>query len=82
MTKNYLNTQSSLAMKSEGYYSAKTVGAKNAIDKTQKLIENALNTIPKKEKIADTRVNKLKWVGILFYHPYLNLIKQRLGLLY
>ena len=41
MKDNYLNTQSSLSMKGSGYYSAKTIGAKNAIDKTQKLIENA-----------------------------------------
>ena len=44
MKDTYLNTQSSLAMKGAGYYSAKTVGAKNAIDKTQKVIENALKT--------------------------------------
>ena len=42
MKDTYLNTQSSLAMKSAGYYSAKTAGAKNVIDKTQKVIENAL----------------------------------------
>ena len=33
MNNNYLNTQSSLAMKGAGYYSAKTAGAKKAIDK-------------------------------------------------
>ena len=39
MNENYLNTQSSLAMKSAGYYSAKTVGAKIAIDqKEEKLV--------------------------------------------
>ena len=55
MKDNYLNTQSSLAMKGAGYYSAKTAGAKNAIDKTQKVIENALETIPSTEilKFAD-----------------------------
>jgi len=55
MNENYLNTQSSLAMKSAGYYSAKTAGAKIAIDKTQKVIENALKTIPSTEilKFAD-----------------------------
>ena len=47
MNDNYLNTQSSLSMKGAGYYSAKTAGAKNAIDKTQKVIENVLQTIPK-----------------------------------
>ena len=45
MSDNYLNTQSSLSMKGAGYYSAKTAGAKNAIDKTQKVIENAIKTI-------------------------------------
>ncbi len=55
MTNTNLNTQSVLSMKGEGYYSQKTVGAKNAIDKIQVLIEDALKTIPKKEtlKIAD-----------------------------
>ena len=55
MKDTYLNTQSSLAMKSAGYYSAKTAGAKNVIDKTQKVIENALTTIPSSEllKFAD-----------------------------
>ena len=46
MTETYLNTQSSLSMKGSGYYSTKTAGAKNAIDKTQKVIENALKNIP------------------------------------
>ena len=46
MNDNYLNTQSSLSMKGAGYYSDKTAGAKNAIDKTQKVIEHALQTIP------------------------------------
>jgi len=36
-------------MKGEGYYSAKTAGAKIAIDKTQKLIEDAIKTIPKRD---------------------------------
>jgi len=49
MKDNYLNTQSNLAMKGAGYYSAKTAGAKNAIDKTKKVIENALKTIPSTE---------------------------------
>jgi len=46
MSDNYLNTQSSLSMKGAGYYSDKTAGAKNAIDKTQKVIENAIKRIP------------------------------------
>ena len=55
MSKNNLNNQSVLSMKGEGYYSQKTIGAKNAIDKTQNLIENAIKNIPEKEilKIAD-----------------------------
>ena len=47
MNNNYLNTQSSLSMKGAGYYSEKTAGAKKAIDKTQKVIEDALKSIPK-----------------------------------
>ena len=55
MNENFLNTQSSLAMKDSGYYSAKTAGAKNAIDKIQKVIENALKTIKKNDilRVAD-----------------------------
>ena len=49
MTETYLNTQSSLSMKGNGYYSAMTAGAKNAIDKTQKVIENALKNISSNE---------------------------------
>ena len=42
-----LNTQSVLSMKSSGYYSQRTIGAKIAIDSTKKFIENAINEIPK-----------------------------------
>ena len=45
--KKNLNTQSVLSMRSSGYYSQKTVGAKIAIDATQSLMEKALNEIPK-----------------------------------
>ena len=50
-----LNTQSSLSMKGEGYYSAKTAGAKNAIDKTQELLLNSIKSLPKQDilRIAD-----------------------------
>ena len=50
-----LNTQSSLSMKGEGYYSAKTAGAKNAIDKTQDLLLKSLKSLPKQDilRIAD-----------------------------
>ena len=44
---NKLNTQSVLSMKSSGYYSQKTIGAKIAIDAVQPLVENAINEIPK-----------------------------------
>ena len=42
-----LNTQAVLAMKSSGYYSKRTAGAKIAIDSTQQLLEKALLEIPK-----------------------------------
>ena len=38
------------------YYSAKTAGAKNAIDKTQKVIENALKNIPSNEILKEANV--------------------------
>jgi hypothetical protein len=72
MPNNYLNTQSSLSMKGEGYYSAKTAGAKNAIDKTQKVIESALKTIPTKEILrfadygsADGGTSQEMWSNII-----------------
>ena len=37
MNESYLNTQSSFFMKDSCYYSSKTSGTKNAIDKTQKV---------------------------------------------
>ena len=53
--KNKLNTQSVLSMKSSGYYSQKTIGAKIAIDSIQPLVEKAFKEIPKKNilRIAD-----------------------------
>ena len=42
-----LNTQDVLSMRSSGYYSQRTAGAKIAIDTTQPLIERALKDIPK-----------------------------------
>ncbi len=72
MNENYLNTQSSLAMKGSGYYSAKTAGAKNAIDRTKKLIENALKTIPQTETLkfadfgsADGGTSQEMWSNII-----------------
>ena len=72
MSNNYLNTQSSLSMKAEGYYSAKTAGAKNAIDKTRKIIENVLHTIPKNKILrfadygsADGGTSQEMWSNII-----------------
>ena len=42
-----LNTQSVLSMRSSGYYSKKTIGAKIAIDATKILMKKAINEIPK-----------------------------------
>ena len=50
MTKNHnsnLNTQSVLSMRSSGYYSQRTIGAKIAIDSTLKLMKQALKEVPK-----------------------------------
>ncbi len=44
---NKLNTQSVLSMKSSGYYSKRTMGAKIAIDSTEKLLNKALDEVPK-----------------------------------
>lgn len=72
MKDNYLNTQSSLAMKSSGYYSEKTAGAKNAIDKIQKVIENAIQTIPLKDILrfadygsADGGTSQEMWSNVI-----------------
>ena len=45
--KNILNTQDILSMRSSGYYSQRTAGAKIAIDNVQPLMMNALKEIPK-----------------------------------
>ena len=42
-----LNTQAVLSMRSSGYYSEKTIGAKIAIDATKILMEKAIKEIPK-----------------------------------
>ena len=41
-----LNTQSVLSMKSSGYYSLKTIGAKIAIDNVYPLMLNSLENLP------------------------------------
>lgn len=50
-----LNTQAVLAMKGAGYYSARTAGAKNAIDEVRPLIEDALKALPDQDilRLAD-----------------------------
>ena len=72
MNKPNLNTQSVLSMKGEGYYSQKTVGAKNAIDKMEVLIEEAFKNIPKVDKLriadfgsADGGTSQEMWFNII-----------------
>ena len=67
-----LNTQSVLAMRSSGYYSQKTAGAKIAIDATQKLLEGALNSLPNSEILrfadfgcADGGTSQELWYNIV-----------------
>ena len=67
-----LNTQSVLAMRSSGYYSQKTAGAKIAIDATQKLLERALNSLPNSEILrfadfgcADGGTSQELWYNIV-----------------
>ena len=48
---NDLNTQSVLSMKSSGYYSLKTIGAKIAIDNIYPLMLNSLENLPKNNNI-------------------------------
>ena len=49
--KNNLNTQSVLSMRSSGYYSKRTAGAKIAIDTTLPLMKKALREIPKLQNL-------------------------------
>lgn len=53
--KSDLNTQSVLSMRSSGYYSKRTAGAKIAIDTTQELMKIALSEIPQSSvlRLAD-----------------------------
>ena len=48
-----LNTQAVLSMKGSGYYSARTIGAKHAIESTLPLLTRAI------EKLPDVPVIKL-----------------------
>ena len=54
MKDTYLNTQSSLAMKSAGYYSAKTAGAKNVIDRKELELEPKLLSKGVWDGVVDT----------------------------
>ena len=53
-----LNTQAVLSMRSSGYYSEKTIGAKIAIDATKILMDKAIKEIPKMKilRMADLEV--------------------------
>ena len=69
---NNLNTQSVLSMKSAGYYSERTAGAKIAIDATQHLMEKALEEIPKQKNLrmadygsADGGTSQEMWSNLI-----------------
>ena len=48
-TEEKLNMQDVLSMRSSGYYSQRTAGAKNAIDSVLPLMKEAVNNLPKTE---------------------------------
>ena len=67
-----LNTQAVLAMKGAGYYSARTAGAKYAIDKVRPLLENALQSLPNQAILrladfgaADGGTSQEMWAGLI-----------------
>ena len=67
-----LNTQAVLAMKSEGYYSARTAGAKHAIDKVRPFLEQALAALPDQPVLrfadfgaADGGTSQELWSGLI-----------------
>ena len=67
-----LNTQAVLAMKGEGYYSARTAGAKHAIDKVRPFLEQALEALPDKQVLrfadfgaADGGTSQELWSGLI-----------------
>ena len=67
-----LNTQAVLAMKGAGYYSARTAGAKHAIDKVRPMLEDALQSLPKQSVLrladfgaADGGTSQEMWAGLI-----------------
>lgn len=67
-----LNTQAVLAMKGAGYYSARTAGAKHAIDKVRPMLENALQSLPDQAVLrladfgaADGGTSQEMWAGLI-----------------
>ena len=67
-----LNTQAVLAMKGAGYYSARTAGAKHAIDKVRPMLENALQSLPNQAILrladfgaADGGTSQEMWAGLI-----------------
>lgn len=70
--KTSLNTQAVLAMKGEGYYSARTAGAKHAIDKVRPFLEQALDALPDRPVLrfadfgaADGGTSQEMWAGLI-----------------
>ena len=67
-----LNTQAVLAMKGEGYYSARTAGAKHAIDTVRPLLEQAVQNLPERPALrfadfgaADGGTSMEMWSGLI-----------------
>ena len=70
--KSELNTQAVLAMKGAGYYSARTAGAKHAIDKVRPMLEDALLSLPQQAVLrladfgaADGGTSQEMWAGLI-----------------
>ena len=68
-----LNTQAVLAMKGAGYYSARTAGAKHAIDKVRPMLEDALQALPEQAVLrladfgaADGGTSQEMWACLLY----------------
>ena len=85
MNNSDLDTQSVLSMRSLGYYSKKTIGAKIAINTTQPLIEKALkeNHLIKAHEIFQTLPFQMKepainWLGKLSFKIELEKSMQKL----
>ena len=50
-----LNMQDVLSMRSSGYYSQRTAGAKNAIDSVLPLMKEAVNNLPETEEASTSK---------------------------